>query len=126
MRCRVYENVDYLNLPLILSAIKNSLYDDALAAIQPKKFPGLSQRPSRIEDIPGVSALPESHVKTLEAQISDIIESAVQHKSSWPFLEPVDVKDAPDYYDVVHSPTDLSTMRKRNAQRSFRTADSLR
>ncbi len=26
------------------------------------------------------------------------------HKSAWPFMEPVDPEEAPDYYDVVKEP----------------------
>lgn len=27
-----------------------------------------------------------------------------KHKSSWPFLEPVNKEDVPDYYDIVTDP----------------------
>ena len=124
MRCRIYPEIDYLNYTKFVSDFKQSVYKQVLQNINPKRWPGLSARPARIEDVPGVT-LPAQQ-KSLEAQISDIIEAAFSHKSSWPFQDPVDVKEATDYLEIVQSPTDLSTMRKRNSQRGFRTAESFK
>ena len=30
-----------------------------------------------------------------------------KHKSSWPFLEPVNKEDVPDYYDIIKDPIGL-------------------
>jgi histone acetyltransferase len=27
-----------------------------------------------------------------------------KHKSSWPFIEPVNKEDVPDYYDIIQDP----------------------
>lgn len=35
------------------------------------------------------------------------------HKQAWPFLHPVNKDDVPDYYNVITSPMDLSTMLER-------------
>lgn len=35
------------------------------------------------------------------------------HKQAWPFLNPVNKDEVPDYYDVITSPMDLSTMEER-------------
>ncbi|KAF2175146.1 histone acetyltransferase GCN5 [Zopfia rhizophila CBS 207.26] len=35
------------------------------------------------------------------------------HKQAWPFLKPVDKDEVPDYYNVITSPMDLSTMDER-------------
>ncbi|KAL7890863.1 hypothetical protein AOLI_G00003390 [Acnodon oligacanthus] len=42
-----------------------------------------------------------------------ILRSLQAHKMAWPFLEPVDPEDAPDYYGVIKEPMDLSTMEER-------------
>jgi histone acetyltransferase len=123
-RCRVYPNVDYSTLPQYVNQAKSKIWAELMVSLKPLRRQGLPQRPARIEDIPGVNLA--QPIKSLEAQISDILESAFAHKSSWPFQQPVDIKEAPDYSDVVQCPTDLSTMRKRNAQRGFRTAESFK
>ncbi|CBI17923.3 unnamed protein product, partial [Vitis vinifera] len=35
------------------------------------------------------------------------------HPDAWPFKEPVDARDVPDYYDIIKDPMDLKTMSKR-------------
>lgn len=35
------------------------------------------------------------------------------HKQAWPFLKPVNKDEVPDYYNVIKSPMDLSTMEER-------------
>ncbi|KAF5897783.1 nucleosome-remodeling factor subunit BPTF isoform X2, partial [Clarias magur] len=42
-----------------------------------------------------------------------ILRSLQAHKMAWPFLEPVDPEDAPDYYGVIKEPMDLATMEER-------------
>ncbi|KAL8158869.1 hypothetical protein V2J09_000406 [Rumex salicifolius] len=37
----------------------------------------------------------------------------LDHPDVWPFKEPVDPRDVPDYYDIIHDPMDLKTMSKR-------------
>lgn len=32
-----------------------------------------------------------------------------KHKSSWPFLEPVNKDDVPDYYDIITDPIGIYT-----------------
>lgn len=37
-------------------------------------------------------------------QCKNLITKVKNHKSSWPFLKPVDVKEVPDYYEVIKEP----------------------
>ncbi|XP_061684902.1 nucleosome-remodeling factor subunit BPTF-like isoform X2 [Syngnathoides biaculeatus] len=48
-----------------------------------------------------------------------ILRSLTAHKMAWPFLEPVDTGDAPDYYKVIKEPMDLSTMEERLHKRKY-------
>uniref|UniRef100_A0A8C5F9H7 Bromodomain PHD finger transcription factor n=1 Tax=Gadus morhua TaxID=8049 RepID=A0A8C5F9H7_GADMO len=48
-----------------------------------------------------------------------ILRSLQAHKMAWPFLEPVDTNDAPDYYRVIKEPMDLSTMEDRLQRRDY-------
>lgn len=63
---------------------------------------------------------------SVEAMVSDVIETALSNGSSWPFKEPVDVNLAPDYYQVVRNPMDLSTMKSKNAKGQYRSLNELR
>ncbi|KAJ8399676.1 hypothetical protein AAFF_G00407810 [Aldrovandia affinis] len=48
-----------------------------------------------------------------------ILRSLQTHKMAWPFLEPVDPNDAPDYYGVIKEPMDLATMEDRALKRYY-------
>ncbi|XP_051905887.1 nucleosome-remodeling factor subunit BPTF isoform X1 [Hippocampus zosterae] len=48
-----------------------------------------------------------------------ILRSLQSHKMAWPFLEPVDPHDAPDYYRVIKEPMDFSTMESRLQKRHY-------
>ncbi|KAK5856778.1 hypothetical protein PBY51_008349 [Eleginops maclovinus] len=48
-----------------------------------------------------------------------ILRSLQTHKMAWPFLDPVDPHDAPDYYRVIKEPMDFSTMETRLQKRHY-------
>merc|ERR550539_1635405 len=45
--------------------------------------------------------------------LKTILTSCRNHQASWPFLNPVDRKAVPDYYDHIKFPIDLKTMAER-------------
>ncbi|KAG8445955.1 hypothetical protein GDO86_013721 [Hymenochirus boettgeri] len=49
-----------------------------------------------------------------------VLRSLQSHKMAWPFMEPVDPVDAPDYYGVIKEPMDLSTIEERIKSRSYK------
>jgi histone acetyltransferase len=56
----------------------------------------------------------KSHV--LKQELLAIIRKIEEQQFAWPFREPVDPNDAPDYFDVVHNPIDLKTITQRIKQ----------
>ncbi|XP_061402352.1 nucleosome-remodeling factor subunit NURF301 [Musca vetustissima] len=46
-------------------------------------------------------------------ELSKLIKHIQAHKSAWPFMEPVDPKEAPDYYKVIKEPMDLKQIEEK-------------
>ncbi|XP_069982461.1 nucleosome-remodeling factor subunit NURF301 isoform X1 [Penaeus vannamei] len=52
-------------------------------------------------------------------ELKKVTKSLIQHKNAWPFLEPVDPSEVPDYYKVVKEPMDLKTVESRVEAQSY-------
>ncbi|KGN49523.1 histone acetyltransferase GCN5 isoform X1 [Cucumis sativus] len=97
-----------------------------------KKEAGVPKRPIKVEEIPGLkeagwtpdqwgfsryralnSADGISNQKHLAAFMRSLLKSMYDHVDAWPFKEPVDSRDVPDYYEIIKDPVDLKTMSKR-------------
>jgi histone acetyltransferase len=63
---------------------------------------------------------------SIESMVSDVLESALSHGSSWPFKQPVDVKLAPDYYEVIRHPMDIAKMKEKNARGEYKSLKALK
>ena len=48
-----------------------------------------------------------------EACFHFIVDQMINNNASWPFREPVGMDVAPDYFDIIKDPVDLSKMKKR-------------
>ncbi|XP_031787989.1 nucleosome-remodeling factor subunit NURF301 isoform X3 [Nasonia vitripennis] len=59
------------------------------------------------------------NMKDLEL-LKKLIKQIQGHKSAWPFMEPVDPNEAPDYYKVIKEPMDLQTIELRINDRSYK------
>uniref|UniRef100_A0A5B7C8V1 histone acetyltransferase n=1 Tax=Davidia involucrata TaxID=16924 RepID=A0A5B7C8V1_DAVIN len=98
-----------------------------------KKEAGIPKKIVKVEDIPGLreagwtpdqwghsrfktvnaSADSASNQKYLTAFMRSLLKAMHDHPDAWPFKEPVDARDVPDYYDIIKDPMDLKTMSKR-------------
>lgn len=94
---------------------------------------GIPRRIIKVEEIPGLkeagwtpdqyghsrfrttsaSADRASNRKSLTAFMRSLLKLMHDHPDAWPFKEPVDARDVPDYYDIIKDPMDLKTMSKR-------------
>uniref|UniRef100_A0A1I8HAX9 WAC domain-containing protein n=1 Tax=Macrostomum lignano TaxID=282301 RepID=A0A1I8HAX9_9PLAT len=54
-----------------------------------------------------------------------LLDKIYRHKDAWPFVDPVDPKDAPDYYQIVSKPICLLDMRKRQQRGGYANADQM-
>ena len=53
------------------------------------------------------------NVSSLHSFMTRIHAAVVDHNDSWPFKEPVDRLEVPDYYQVIKDPVDLSLIARR-------------
>ncbi|XP_076346621.1 nucleosome-remodeling factor subunit NURF301 E(bx) isoform X2 [Tachypleus tridentatus] len=65
----------------------------------------------------GNTDINQANMKQLESKdyehLQKLFKSLQNHKNAWPFREPVNPKDVPDYYKVIKEPMDLKTIEKR-------------
>lgn len=62
--------------------------------------------------------------KSLKSDLLQMVHRIKEQQFAWPFLEPVDTKDVPDYLDVITKPIDLSTIEKRiRSDNHYRTKE---
>ncbi|PIA31579.1 hypothetical protein AQUCO_04900107v1 [Aquilegia coerulea] len=98
-----------------------------------KKEAGIPKKLIKVEDIPGLKEagwtadqLGHSRLRTVNASVDSatyrqslsnfmrtLLKTMHDHPDSWPFKEPVDGRDVPDYYDIIKDPMDMRTMSKR-------------
>ncbi|XP_058836423.1 nucleosome-remodeling factor subunit NURF301 [Topomyia yanbarensis] len=66
-----------------------------------------------------------ANMKTLSAKefenLKKLIKQLQHHKSAWPFMEPVDPDEAPDYYRVIKEPMDLQKVESKVDNQSYNT-----
>ncbi|XP_068649472.1 histone acetyltransferase GCN5-like isoform X1 [Aristolochia californica] len=98
-----------------------------------KKEAGIPRKILKVEDIPGLreagwtpeqwghsrfrTANASADSVTYRTQLKNFMRALLklmnEHPDAWPFKEPVDARDVPDYYDIIKDPMDLRTMSKR-------------
>ncbi|KAM0937564.1 putative histone acetyltransferase chromatin remodeler Bromodomain family [Dioscorea sansibarensis] len=98
-----------------------------------KKEAGIPRKSIKVDDIPGLreagwtsdqwghsrfkatnsSAESVAYRQQLNTFMRGLLKMMNEHPDSWPFKEPVDPRDVPDYYDIIKDPMDLRTMSKR-------------
>ncbi|GFN96955.1 nucleosome-remodeling factor subunit bptf-like [Plakobranchus ocellatus] len=60
-------------------------------------------------------------------QLAKLLKDMQAHKMAWPFLQPVDPTEVPDYYDIVSEPMDLTIVEaKLNAKAYTRLNDFMK
>ncbi|XP_050535545.1 nucleosome-remodeling factor subunit NURF301 isoform X2 [Daktulosphaira vitifoliae] len=52
--------------------------------------------------------------------LTKLIKQIQSHKNAWPFMDPVDPHEAPDYYNVVKDPMDLNCIGKKVGEKKYK------
>ncbi|CAH2074013.1 unnamed protein product, partial [Iphiclides podalirius] len=66
-----------------------------------------------------------ANMKELSAKdfenLKRLVKQIQLHKNAWPFMEPVDPREAPTYYKVIKEPMDLQTVERKVNEQSYST-----
>lgn len=54
-------------------------------------------------------------------QLLHLLNDMQNHSAAWPFTQPVNRDEVPDYYDVIKEPMDLSTMEEKHEKDMYPT-----
>ena len=141
MECHIHPTLPYYDIPGMIETQRNHLENNVQEMSKANVvYPGLKRwtqsgkGPIELADIPGVteagwtavshaSSHPKFKIK-LDGEFVNpnsenmkkfqmhLLDSLSKEETSWPFLEPVSLKDVPDYLDLVKDPIDISTIRK--------------
>ncbi|CAH9074577.1 unnamed protein product [Cuscuta epithymum] len=93
-----------------------------------KKEAGIPRKAFKVEDIAGLreagwtsdqygysrfKAMNLSDQKLLATFMRSLVKAMQDHPDAWPFKDPVDAREVPDYYDIIKDPMDLKMLSKR-------------
>jgi histone acetyltransferase len=105
IHCKVRGDVDYLRINDVVleqkRLLSSQLPDLEVSVIT--EFPVTSIRGIKIDRGPEID---------FEGQLLWIVDRLKLHSRSWPFLNPVSKVDAPNYFDTIKQPMDLSILEK--------------
>lgn len=128
MQCTMMEGIDYLNWYQQIHELQLKLVKEIHARTGcGKVYPGLTH-PMDPMDVPGVKEsgwVPPSaeerakHKPALTQLLRPLLAELIASPASWPFRNPVDPKDVPDYLSVIKQPMDLSTMDRKLAHGKY-------
>jgi len=91
-------------------AESNDKKDEDKPPVNPEKIPGIIASGWTINDY---YELKKSKERSFNLQCQNIIDTLRRHKLSWPFLEPVNIEDVPDYYEYITEPIDIKAIEKK-------------
>ncbi|SCM20250.1 alpha/beta hydrolase, putative [Plasmodium berghei] len=142
MECYIFPNINYLRLSEMLYEQKKTV-KKAIHFIKPQIiFKGLNYFTENKggnlhpNNIPGLLEIgwkkeykdmttKKTHHKEIQLkdQIINVLDYLEKQQSAWPFLKPVSLSEAPDYYDIIKEPTDILTMRRKARHGEYKTKE---
>ncbi|KAF6173415.1 hypothetical protein GIB67_027110 [Kingdonia uniflora] len=142
MECNIYPKLPYTSLSTVIHQQRQAI-DEKIKELsnchiiypgidfQKKEF-GIPRRGIKVEDIPGLreagwtrdqwgysrfminaSTDRVGNQRPLYTFMHTLLKMMMDSADAWPFKEPVNAHDVPDYYEVIKNPMDLQTMLKR-------------
>jgi len=130
MHCEVDPKINYLDAPMMVKNQRECVYNKLkefsnshLIYSGIKAFKNGADR-INVENLPGLKEcgwdpkyyhelLSEKNQAELLKQNRELLEAIKAHEKSWPFKEPVNTSEVPDYLEVIKDPIDLSAIEKK-------------
>lgn len=140
MECKLIPKICYRELSSILKLQKQAIYEK----IKEKSnyhivYPGLNffnRSKLSIHEIPGImeagwtSEMSREYIKpnksTMYEFLRPLLTELQNHASAWPFLEPVNVNDVPDYKTIIKHPMDLQTIDQKLERDEYENVDNFK
>lgn len=98
------------------------------AAAKAMCIPGVAEAGWTMHDlISSANAAKENDRRknNLKSEILALIHKVHQQQFAWPFRQPVDTDEVPDYLKIIKEPIDLSTMEKKASKGQYESKKSL-
>ncbi|CAM0912676.1 unnamed protein product [Alopecurus aequalis] len=119
MECRIDQKLPYVDLATMIRRQRQKEADIPRRLMKPEDIPGLREAgwtPDQWGHSKSRSSF-SSDYNTYRQQLTSLmrllLKSLIDHTDAWPFKEPVDPRDVPDYYNIIKDPIDLKTMSRR-------------
>jgi histone acetyltransferase len=117
IHCRIHPDIDYLHLNAIIDCQKqfaSKLMPDA-ELLTVTAWP--------VQTICGIKITEKPRINIVD-QMRLVVMKAKQHSRSWPFLKPVSKSEAPNYYEIVKTPMDLSLLEKNVNEGKYQSLET--
>ncbi|KJP89567.1 hypothetical protein AK88_00778 [Plasmodium fragile] len=143
MECYIFPNINYLRLSEMLyeqkKTVKKAIHfikpqivfkglnvfvqnKGVNSAIHPSNIPGLLEVGWK-KEVKYFPKKAQNKEVQLKDQIISVLDFLEKQQSAWPFLKPVSLSEAPDYYDIIKEPTDILTMRRKARHGEYKTKE---
>ncbi|EAX89975.1 acetyltransferase, GNAT family protein [Trichomonas vaginalis G3] len=105
IHCKLYPSIDYLRINDVIDAQLRWTSD---------LLPDYPTRITRVWPIKRFSGVLINSTPTIDVtdQMRIVVDKVKHHSRSWPFRKPVSKNEAPNYFEIIKFPMDLSTLEK--------------
>lgn len=123
MECKLYKEINYLNQMELILELNEKVFEKMKEV---NSYHVVRQS----NDVKLRELTEEPFHQTKEGFLTNFIKFCISElyasPSSWPFLEPVSIKEVPEYFSVIHSPMDLSTIKNKHLAEEYLTFDAFK
>ncbi|CAH8477525.1 unnamed protein product [Dicrocoelium dendriticum] len=68
---------------------------------------------------------PDKCLDNAQTHATRLLNAVYRHRNAWPFREPVNKEEVPDYYEIITNPIDLSMLRQRLTDGHYDSPNSM-